>query len=210
MEFFGFSFIMFVGAAIALGGLFMLIIAAFATSAGWGIVSLVFPPAAIGFAISHFSKGRNGFALLMIGVIVFGYGSWDKRRIEHAEEVQAVKEQDQRLVEPVIQPQSAAPVSPGLPSTQATPPPSALAAPTSAPKAASEAGVKSRVINIIDAQKYVGKLVRVTTVNGAVRTGELLSVGKEGIVMNFKPKGVDTLVKADIKESEIHLIELVE
>jgi len=210
MEFFGFTFIMFVGAAIALGGLLLLIAAAFATSAGWGIASLVFPPAAIGFAISHFSKGRNGFALLMIGVIIFGYGSWDKRRIEHAEEVQAVKEQEQRLVEPVIQPQPVAPVAPGQPSSAAVPPPSAPTTPANAPKATGEAAVKSQVINIIDAQKYVGKLVRVTTVNGAVRTGELLSVGKEGIVMNFKPKGVDTLVKADIKESEIHLIELVE
>jgi len=210
MEFFGFTFIMFVGAAIALGGLLILIIAAFTTSAGWGIASLVFPPAAIGFAITHFSKGRNGLALLMIGVVVFGYGSWDKRRTEHAEEVQAVTEQEQRVVEPVIQPQPAAPTAPGQPSSQTAPPPSVLTAPTNAPDASGGARTKKQVINIIDVHKYIGKVVRVTTVNGAVRTGELLSVGQEGIVMNFKPKGVDTLIKADIKESEIHLIELVE
>lgn len=207
MEFFGFTFIMFVGAAIALGGLLILIVAAFTTSAGWGIASLVFPPAAIGFAITHFSKGRNGFALLMIGIIIFGYGSWDKRRTEHAEEVQAVKEQEQRVVEPVIQPQPAAPATPSQPSSEAAPPPSVLTTPTDA---TGGAGTKKQVINIIDAHKYIGKAIRVTTVNGAVRTGELLSVGKDGIVMNFKPKGIDTLIKADIKESEIHLIELVE
>jgi len=207
MDFFGFTFIMFVGAAIALAGLLMLIIAAFATSAGWGIASLVFPPAVIGFAVTHFSKGRNGFALLMIGVIVFGYGSWDKRRVERVEQAQAVQEQEQQVVEPVIQPQPATPATTRQPSSEAVPPP-----PATAPKtgATGEPGAKKQVINIIDANKYIGKIVRVTTVNGAVRTGELLSVNKDGIVLNFRPKGVDTLIKADIKEGEIHLIELVE
>lgn len=208
MEFFGFTFVMFVGAAVGLGGLLMLIIAAFTTSAAWGIASLVFPPAAIGFAITHFSKGRTGFALLMIGVIVFGYGSWDKRRIEHAEKVQAVKEQEQQIVEPEIAPQPASPATPtSQPSPEVVSPPSTVTPSTST---TGEPGAKKLVINVIDAHKYIGKIVRVTTVNGAERTGELLAVNKEGIVLNFKPKGVDTLIKADIKESEIHLIELVE
>lgn len=207
MEFFGFTFVMFVGAAVGLGGLLMLIIAAFTTSAAWGIASLVFPPAVIGFAVTHFSKGRTGFALLMIGVIVFGYGSWDKRRAEHAEQVQAVTEQEQQVVEPVISPQPTAPATATQPSSEATPP---VTVPTTPTSATAKPGAKKQVINIIDAHKYIGKIVRVTTVNDAVRTGELLSVEEGGIVMNFKPKGVDTLVKANIKESDIHLIELVE
>ena len=80
MDFFGLTFIMFVGAAGALLGYLVLLVTAFTTSAAWGIGSLLVPPAILAFAVSHWGKARSGFAIMMIGVIIFAYGNWDKNR----------------------------------------------------------------------------------------------------------------------------------
>lgn len=206
MEFFGFTFIMFIGAAVITAGLLMLILAAFTTSAAWGIASLVVPPAAIAFAITHFNKGKNGFAILMIGVIVFGYGSWDKQRSERAQELINSRQQEQQVVEPLV-PVTPQIVEPGKTDGATAP---SIVPPITRTDAAPDPGVpKYPIINMLDVGKYVGREIRVTTVNGAVRTGELLEVHKDSFVLKYQPKGVATVVEADIKESEVHLIELL-
>lgn len=208
MEFFGFTFIMFIGAAVTAAGLLMLILAAFTTSAAWGIASLVVPPAAIAFAITHFNKGKNGFAILMIGIIVFGYGSWDKQRNERDQQLVASHQQEQQVVEPAVVPTTPQIIESGK-SEPVTKP--SIVPPITRTDAAPDPGApKYPIINMLDVGKYVGREIRVTTVNGAVRTGELLEAHKDSIVLKYQPKGVATVVEADIKEGEVHLIELLD
>lgn len=206
MEFMGLTFIMFIGAALASLGLLMLILAAFTTSAAWGIASIIVPPAVIAFAITHFRKGRNGLALLMVGVIVFAYGSWDRTQSERLQQIEATRQQEIAESEAVV------PVmpEPEAPKAAAIEQPPTVITPPSTNSAGAPVSTNKPIINVQDVDKYVGKILRVTTANGAVRTGELLAVNKEGIEINFRPKGVDALVKADIKEAEIELIELIE
>ena len=102
MEFFGLTFVMFTGAAVALIGLLVLMFAAFATSVVWGIVSLLIPPLAIGFALTHWSKGKNGFAITMIGLVILAYGSWDNERVQNSQMAQQAE--DALRSEPILTP----------------------------------------------------------------------------------------------------------
>lgn len=207
MEFFGFTFIMFTGAVIALVGLLALVMAAFTTSAAWGLASLVIPPLALVFAVTHWSKGRNGFAILMIGVIVFSYGAWDKTRNEQAEAERMAAQQEATVdVTPVPEPE--APDTAGE-SAATVPPPATTPADPAKTAPITSSPAQAKIINIIDINKHIGSRIRVTTANGAVRTGVLQEVHSDKIIIDFKPRGVETVIRADIKENEIELIELL-
>lgn len=215
MDFFGFTFIMFVGAAIALLGFIILLFTAFTTSAGWGIGSLVVPPAVIAFAVSHWSKAKNGFAILMIGVIIFAYGSWDKNQMAanqvsspSAQETVTTDQDTQPLAQqPPVTQDTQNPDAP-VPSAAASPPPTTAAAPGA--DTGGGATPKPTVINIIDAHKYLNHEVRVTTDSGQVRTGTLIEVNDSGIVMDYDVPGATGRVRAEISEDHIHLIELLQ
>jgi len=214
MDFFGLTFVMFIGAAGALLGYLVLLVTAFTTSAAWGIGSLIVPPVAIAFAISHWHKAKNGFAILMVGVIIFGYGSWDRNR---GADQQDSAEPSQETITSVpdtapVPPQAAATdASPSTPSTAPAPKQSPEPTGTSAPVIENrETEInKPVVINIIDAHKYINHEVRVTTDAGTVRTGTLIEVNDTGIVVDFIVKGATGRVRAHIDEDKVQLIELL-
>ena len=208
MDFFGFTFVMFIGAAGVLLGFLILLVTAFTTSAAWGISSLVIPPVVIAFAVSHWSKAKNGFAILMIGVIIFAYGSWDRNQ----ESAQQANEQQSH--EAITEVPDATPVPPQVTAPDVSqPPPSAAPAPTVTPASPADNRAtednKPVVINIIDAHKYIHREVRVTTDSGTVRTGTLVEVNDSGIVVDFVVTGATGRVRAQIDEDKIQLIELL-
>ena len=207
MDFFGFTFVMFIGAAGVLLGFLILLVTAFTTSAAWGISSLVIPPIVIAFAVSHWSKAKNGFAILMIGVIIFAYGSWDRNRsIQQADEQPAHEAITEVPDSTPVPPQVTVPDA-SQPSPSAAPAPTETPAPSTDNPAAEES--KPVVINIIDAHKYIHREVRVTTDSGTVRTGTLVEVNDAGIVVDFVVKGATGRVRAQIDEDKIQLIELL-
>ncbi|MGW8246911.1 MAG: hypothetical protein ACWGOV_02270 [Acidiferrobacterales bacterium] len=216
MDFFGFTFVMFIGAAGVLLGYLILLFIAFTTSAAWGIGSLLVPPVALAFAVSHWGKAKNGFAIVMIGVIIFAYGNWDRNQATKSQAKQVVEETTtQPAQEPIApvnnvtpgnsqttpQPEPTAPVAPA-------PPPPASTAP--APQDSSTGTDKPVMINIIDAHKYINHEVRVTTDSGDVRIGTLLEVNDKGIVIDYIVTGATGRVRAEISEDQIHLIELLQ
>ena len=205
MDFYGFTFIMFIGAAGALLGFIILLFTAFTTSAAWGIGSLVVPPVVIAFAVSHWSKAKNGLAILMIGVIIFAYGTWDRNQMSASQATEPSVEES-TPAEPVPAP-APAPSPPA--ETQSSESPPVPPATVPAPQEATAGSDKPVVINIIDAHKYINREVRVTTDSGKVRTGTLLEVHNSGIVMDFVVKGATGRVRAEIAEDKIHLIELL-
>ena len=207
MDFFGFTFVMFIGAAGVLLGFLILLVTAFTTSAAWGISSLVIPPVVIAFAVSHWSKAKNGFAILMIGVIIFAYGSWDRNR-ESAQQAD-----QQQAHEAITEAPDTTPVPPQVAVPDANQPPPSTA-PTTTPLApASEQSDaennKPVLINIIDAHKYINREVRVTTDSGTVRIGTLKGVDDSGIEVDFIVQGATGRVRTHIDEDKIHLIELL-
>ena len=206
MEFFGLTFIMFTGAFIALLGMLILMFAAFSTSAAWGIATLLIPPLSLGFALTHWSKGKNGFAITMIGLIVFSYGAWDRQQKERIQLQESQREEEVRLIEPPLNKQvdGSTRVAPTPPGAVSAPPPSSTPAP-----ARPATGIAPSIVNMIDAHKFIESEVRVTTSNGTVRTGILLEVSNGQIVLEYKPKGLDTVIKANINENDIQLIELI-
>jgi hypothetical protein len=201
MDFFGFTFVMFIGAAGVLLGFLILVVTAFTTSAAWGISSLVIPPVVIAFAVSHWSKAKNGFAILMIGVIIFAYGSWDKNR-QSAQQVTG-----QPVHETATGIPDTTPVLPQAPAPSTTPTTAGTAPPATDNRAAEDN--KPVLINIIDAHKYINRQVRVTTDSGTVRTGTLVEVNDSGIVVDFVVQGATGRVRTQIDEDKIHLIELL-
>jgi len=214
MDFFGFTFIMFIGAAGVLLGFLVLLVTAFTTSAAWGISSLVIPPVVIAFAISHWHKAKSGFAILMIGVIIFAYGSWDKNQ---GAAQQDAAQQAQETIAPIpdatpAPPQAVAPdASHPTPSTAPAPIQTPAPADTPAPTIENQTTGDNKpvVINIIDAHKYINHEVRVTTDSGTVRTGTLIEVNDSGIVVDFVVKGATGRVRAHIDEDKVQLIELL-
>jgi small nuclear ribonucleoprotein (snRNP)-like protein len=214
MDFFGFTFIMFIGAASALLGFLILLFTAFTTSAAWGIGSLLVPPAIIAFAVSHWSKAKNGFVILMIGVIIFAYGNWDKNRAA-IKQAATQTEQDTISATQDVMPEQSQPAQPETPAAN-TPAPSATPVPPPAtvnPPAAEQSdgsSAKPVVINIIDAHKYINHEVRVTTDSGKVRIGTLLEVDDSGIIIDYVVEGATGRVRSHINEDQIHLIELLQ
>ena len=208
MDFFGFTFVMFIGAAGVLLGFLILLVTAFTTSAAWGISSLVIPPIVIAFAVSHWSKAKNGFAILMIGVIIFAYGSWDRNR-ESTQQGSA-----QSVQEAITEVPDTTPVPPKVTVPDASqPPPSAAPSPTETPAPSTDNRAaednKPVLINIIDAHKYINREVRVTTDSGTVRIGTLKGVDDSGIEVDFVVPGATGRVRTHIEEDKIHLIELL-
>jgi len=215
MDFFGLTFIMFIGAAGALLGFLILLFTAFTTSAAWGFGSLLVPPVVLAFAVSHWSKAKKGFTILMVGVIIFAYGNWDKNQVAKNQVAgQAVDQAIDQPVQELIAPANdGAPDTPKSPSQQtasplvsSSPTPSATA-PVNQASGADNG--KPRVINIIDAHKYINREVRVTTDSGKVRIGTLLEVNDSGIVIDYVVQGATGRVKTAISEDQIHLIELL-
>jgi hypothetical protein len=215
MDFFGFTFVMFIGAAGVLLGYLILLFIAFTTSAAWGIGSLLVPPVALAFAVAHWSKAKNGFAILMIGVIIFAYGNWDRNQATKSQANGTVEETaTQPLQEPVAPANN---VTQGAPQTTPQPEPTAPAASTPppattapAPEVSNTGTNKPVMINIIDAHKYINREVRVTTDSGDVRIGTLLDVNDNGIVIDYVVTGATGRVRAEISEDKIHLIELLQ
>lgn len=207
MDFFGFTFVMFIGAAVASLGFLILLFTAFTTSAAWGIGSLLVPPVVLAFAVSHWSKAKNGFAIFIIGIIIFAYGNWDRNQVSShpAQETVAPANNDSADI-PQSPPQPAITPPASSPSSAPEPPP------TTAPagQASNADSNKPLVINIIDAHKYLNREIRVTTDSGKVRVGTLLEVNDSGIVIDYVVKGATGRVKAEISEDQIHLIELLQ
>lgn len=205
MEFYGFTFIMFTGAAITLLGIVILMFAAFSTSTAWGIASLLIPPLSLGFALTHWSKGKNGLFIAVIGLVIFSYGAWDRAHRERVQLRESQSEEAVRLIEPTDgnPDDSRTPDRPVRSGGPGAPPPSY------SPAEPAASNVEPTIINMIDAHKFIDSEVRVTTNNGAVRTGVLLEVRKDQIVLEYKPKGINTVIKADINESDIQTIELI-
>lgn len=203
MDFFGLTFIMFTGAAIILLGYLVMLFTAFTTSAAWGIGSLLLPPVVIAFAVSHWGKAKKGFALLAVGAIIFAYGSWDKTQTEKRAQQEAAS------VRPDLLPVTPSADTPGADSApvgqNSTAAPSAPSADVTA-----TASDKPPVINLLDVKKYLNREVRITLVNGQMRTGTLLEANDEGIVIDYMPMGVDTRVRTQIAEDQIQLIELLQ
>jgi hypothetical protein len=64
-----------VGLLVALVGSLMLIVAAFRTSAGWGLATLLVPGAFLVFVFAHWREARAGFfTLLMAAALILGSG----------------------------------------------------------------------------------------------------------------------------------------
>jgi len=213
MDFFGFTFVMFIGAAGILLGYLILLFVAFTTSAAWGIGSLLVPPVALAFAVSHWGKAKNGFAILMIGVVIFSYGRWDKDRAPDSQAPEQVIAQPEQ--EPIAPTTSAPPEAPQTTSQPAATPPASPTPPAPeatapAPEVSNADTNKPVVINIIDAHKYINHEVRVTTDEGKVRIGTLLEVNDAGIVIDYVVEGATGRVRAEISEDKIHLIELLQ
>ena len=214
MDFYGLSFIMFAGAAVCTLGILILMFAAFRTSAAWGILSLLLPPLALAFGLTHWRVGRTGVAIVVIGFIVFGYGFYDNQR-QQKELALAKQQQRDASVEvytPPTTPQTptATPPATTTPQTSTTTPPT-ITAPVAPPPATVEPGASKAertIINMIDAHKFVGNEIVLTGKNGSVRSGVLAEVRPRSIVLEYKPKGVDTLIKTEIKEEDIELMEL--
>lgn len=205
MDFYGLSFIMFSGAAVSALGILMLMFAAFRTSAAWGVASIVVPPLALAFGLTHWRAGKTGILIFTIGLIVFGYGFYDQQRLEKELALSQQQKRDASVevyTPPKQAPAEAAPRgSTVAPSVTAPPTPVQPAEPV-------PQKVERTIINMIDAHKFVGNEIVLTAKNGSVRSGVLAEVKPRTIVLEYKPKGVDTLIKTEIKEEDIEFIEL--
>lgn len=211
MDFYGLTFIMFAGTAIIALGILILMLAAFRTSAAWGIISLLLPPLAFAFGLTHWKLGKTGVAIVVIGSIVFGYGYYDRER-QQKEMAQSTQEQRDASVEIFTSPAKESPevAAPGAATVSKPPVTPSVSMPSPAVQTTEPAAPKAEktIINIIEANKYVGSEIAVTGKNGVVRTGILIESRPQSIILEYKPKGVDTLIRTEIKEDDIELIEL--
>jgi len=215
MDFFGFTFVMFIGAAVALLGFLMLLLTAFTTSAAWGLGSLVVPPVTIAFAVAHWGKAKNGFAILMIGAIIFAYGNWDKSRVPDKPATVAVDSSAPTASAPDAStaPAPATTSAPDNTATPTTPVPQSASTSAPAPKALQQQSggddTKPQLINIIDVHKYMNSEVRITTDDGVARTGTLIDENDQGLAIDSVVDGATGRVRLTIPEDKIHLIELL-